>query len=129
MSQKMRHTKSTLKILGIACTKAFTTTCKHYSHSSLPSKHHNHPANKQYVFDKGTWTLYNACFWSLVMYISLHTPLSDTYFTYTMLREHDILLPSGDFHYMNKIHLHLFKFNFIFKIACNCHNKIYNSEY
>lgn len=49
ISQKIRHTKSTLKILGIACTKAFTTTCKHYTYSVLPPKYLTNPANKHYV--------------------------------------------------------------------------------
>lgn len=32
ISQKMRHTSSTLKMEGIACTSAFTTTC-HSQHT------------------------------------------------------------------------------------------------
>lgn len=49
ISQKIRHTKSTLKILGIACTKAFTTTCKHYTYSVLPPTYLTNPANKHHV--------------------------------------------------------------------------------
>jgi len=49
ISQKIRHTKSTLKILGIACTKAFTTTCKHYTYSVPPPKYLTNPANKHHI--------------------------------------------------------------------------------
>ena len=35
MSQKMRHTSSTLKILGIAWTNALTTTYNHEIHLSI----------------------------------------------------------------------------------------------
>jgi len=38
MSQNIRHTNSTLKILGMAWTKAFTTTYKYTKHDILTQK-------------------------------------------------------------------------------------------